>query len=474
MVKHDASFRTARHSPVARAAALLLATTCLLVPAAQAASAAGKGTDPGASVSFASSGQAVRTRTLANGLQVIVWPDHSIPSVVLYNWVHVGSRNEGNGTTGLAHFFEHMMFNGTSRHVQGEFDRLVEGNGGSNNAFTSQDVTVYQDWFPRSALEQVLDLESDRLANLAFDPAVVEKERGVVYSERRLRVEDSNPAFLEEQVQAAAFLAHPYRIPTIGWPSDIKAWTLADLEGFYRMAYAPNNCTLLLVGDVEPEQAFRLVERYYGPIARGPEVPAVRTVEPEQQGERRLVLERPGQNPLVTIAWHAIKADDARAPALNLLQTILTGGDASRLHRSLVEEQQLAVEVGSGWSEGFDPNLYIVSATLPEGGSPEAFERGLQAELDRILKDGVTPLELTRAKNQEAMHFWHGLATLDGKARMLGEFAVFHGDYRKLFTAPEAYEQVTREQLLAVARDVFQPAHRTVGVLQPRSAAAGQ
>jgi zinc protease len=144
------------------------------------------------------------------------------------------------------------------------------------------------------------------------------------------------------------------------------------------------------------------------------------------------------------------------------------------LHRSLVEEQKLAVEVGSGWSEGFDPNLYIVSATLPEGGSPEAFERGLQGELERVLKDGVSPLELARAKNQQAMQFWRGLATLDGKARMLGEFAVLHGDYRKLFTAPDAYERVTREQLLAVAREVFQPAHRTVGVLQPRAAAAGQ
>jgi zinc protease len=474
MVNPDADARSVRSASALHVAALLLAAACLLAPAAHAAAAVGKNAVAGSPVTFATSGQAVRTRTLANGLQVIVWPDHSIPSVVLYNWVHVGSRNEVNGATGLAHFFEHMMFNGTSRHAQGEFSRMIEGNGGSDNAFTSQDVTVYQDWFPRSALELVLELESDRLANLAFDPAVVEKEREVVYSERRLRVEDSNPAFLDEQVQATALIAHPYRIPTIGWPSDIKTWTLADLEGFYRMAYAPNNCTLVLVGDIEPEQAFRLVERFYGPIARGPEVPAVRTVEPEQQGERRLTLERPGQNPLVTMAWHAIKADDARAPALNLLQTILTGGDASRLHRSLVEEQQLAVDVGSGWSEGFDPNLYIVSATLPEGGSPEAFERGLQAELDRILKDGVSPLELTRAKNQQAMGFWRGLATLDGKAHMLGEFAVFHGDYRKLFTAPEAYEQVTREQLLAVARDVFQPAHRTVGVLQPRPAAAGQ
>ena len=139
-------------------------------------------------MSFAAAAGVIQTHTLANGLQVIVWPDHNIPSVVLFNWVKVGSRNEGTGTTGLAHFFEHMMFNGTSRRSQGEFDRLMESSGGSNNAFTSQDVTVYQDWFPRSTLELVFDLESDRLANLAFVPKVVESEREVVYSERRLRV----------------------------------------------------------------------------------------------------------------------------------------------------------------------------------------------------------------------------------------------------------------------------------------------
>src|ERR1700684_681886 len=179
--------------------------------------------------SFADAAATVRSTTLANGLKLIVWPDHNIPNVVLNNWVQVGSRNEGSGTTGLAHFFEHMMFNGSSRHPRGEFDRLMEAEGGSNNAFTSQDVTVYQDWFPRSALELVFELESDRIANLAFDPEVVENERKVVYSERRLRVDDSNAALLDEQVQATAFRTHPYRIPTIGWPLDIESWTMADL-----------------------------------------------------------------------------------------------------------------------------------------------------------------------------------------------------------------------------------------------------
>lgn len=425
----------------------------------------------GPPVNFAAAGEVVRTRTLSNGMQIIIWPDHKIPSVVLYNWVHVGSRNEGSGTTGLAHFFEHMMFNGTARRAPGEFDRLLEASGGSNNAFTSQDVTVYQDWFPRSSLELVLDLESDRLANLAFVPKVVESEREVVYSERRLRVEDSNPAMLEEQVQAAAFVAHPYRIPTIGWPADIKSWTLADLQNFYHTWYAPNNCTLVLVGDLDPEQAFALVEKYYGAIPRGQGTPAVRTTEPEQSGERRLTVEHAGKNPLVLLAYHAVAADDARAPALNLLQTILTGGDAARLHRTLVEDQKLAVEISSGWSEGFDPNLYLISATLPEAGSTAEFESALNAELARLIKDGVTAAELTRAKNQQAALFWRGVATLDGKARLVGEFAVLHGDHRKLFTAPAAYEAVTAEQVLSVAREVFRSRQRTVGVLQPHAAA---
>ena len=171
------------------------------------------------------------------------------------------------------------------------------------------------------------------------------------------------------------------------------------------------------------------------------------------------------------LAYHAVAADDARAPALNLLQTILTGGDAARLHRALVEEAKLAVEISSGWSEGYDPNLYLISATLPEGGSVPEFSAALDRELARIVKDGVTSAELTRAKNQQAAQFWRGVATLDGKARLLGEFAVLHGDHRKLFTAPAAYEAVTAAQVLAVARDVFKPAQRTIGVLQPRAAA---
>jgi zinc protease len=421
---------------------------------------------------FASACADVSSLRLANGLNVLVWPDHNIPNIALYNIVRVGSRNEGAGTSGLAHFFEHMMFNGTTRRAAGEFDRLMEAQGVSNNAYTSQDVTVYQDWLPRAALEMVFELESDRIANLAFDPEVVENERKVVYSERRLRVEDSNVALLEEQVQASAFIAHPYRIPTIGWPADIQSWTMADLQRFYRTYYAPNNCTLLLVGDVEADAALALAQKYFEPIAGREPAPPVLTVEPVQRGERRLVLERPGQNPLLQYAYHAIAAADTREPALNILQTILLGGDASRLHRALVEERALAVAIGGGWPEGFDPNIFSIQATLPEGGDLDALQSALDTELARLLRDGVTELELRRAKNLVAAEFWRGVSTIDGKARLLGEYAVMHGDYRLAFAAPELYERVSRAQVEQVAREVFNSERRTVGVLRPLSEVA--
>ncbi len=420
--------------------------------------------------SFAEAATEGRALTLANGLQIVVWPDHNIPNVALQNWVHVGSRNEGMGTTGLAHFFEHMMFNGTSKHPQGAFDQLMEAQGGSNNAYTSQDVTVYQDWFPRSALELVFALESDRIANLAFVPEIVENERQVVFSERRLRVEDSNAALLEEQVQATAFLAHPYRIPTIGWPSDIQSWTMADLQRFFHTYYAPNNCTLIVVGDVEPDRAFALAQRYFGPLAGREPPPPVLTREPEQLGARRLVRSRPGQNSLVQCAYHAIPAADAREPALNILQTILVGGDASRLHRSLVEEQKLAVTIGGSWPEGFDANIFSIHATLPEGGSATQFEHALDIELQRIVTRGVTPQELRRAQNMVVADFWRGVSTIDGKARLIGEYTVMHGDYRRLFAAPDLYERVSTEDLAQIACQVFDPARRTVGVLRPLGA----
>jgi zinc protease len=414
--------------------------------------------------------EGVRAATLANGLRVIVWPARNIPNIALYNWVRAGSRNETPGATGLAHFFEHMMFNGTTRHPPGEFDRLMEAEGGANNAFTSDDVTVYQDWFPASALELVLDLESDRVAHLAFTPEVIESERGVVTSERRLRVEDNSHGLLAEQVQAAAFLAHPYRFPTIGWPEDIRSWRLEDLQAFYRTYYAPNNLTLALAGDVDPERAIALARRYFEPIPAQAPPPPVRAVEPQQLCERRVLIRRQAQTPLLHCAYKAPRAADPRAPAVSLLLAALVEGDASRLHRALVEDRQVAIEVGGHWQEGFDPGLLWLSLTLPEGSDPEQALEALDAELAAVAADGITEAELERARNLATVGLWKKLAGIDGKAQLLGEYEVFHGDWSRLFDEPARIAEVSTEALRVLAGEILDERRRTLGILEPRAA----
>ncbi|HEU4604369.1 MAG TPA: pitrilysin family protein [Steroidobacteraceae bacterium] len=408
--------------------------------------------------------QDVREMTLKNGMQIIVWPDHDIPNVALYNWVKVGSRNEVPGITGLAHFFEHMMFNGTSTRPPGDFDRTLEANGASNNAFTTSDVTVYQDWFPRAALETIFDVEADRLKNLAFDPKIIESERGVVYSERRMRVEDSHVNRLEEQVQATAFLAHPYGIPTIGWPSDIESWTIEDLKAFFAKYYAPNNCTMVLVGDIEPEEAFALARKYLEPIPRNTPPDPVHTREPEQQGERRVTLQVDAQTPVIEIAYHSISGADSRQATLELLTRILTDGDASRLHRSLVEEQKLAISVDSNVDDGFDPGLTWFYLSLPAGGDLQKTEAQFDAQIEALVRDGVTADELNRARSQALADFWRALTTIDGKAHALGQFAVLRGGYQHLFDAPKQYESVTAQDIQKLAAELLTKTNRTVGL----------
>lgn len=409
----------------------------------------------------------ISTKTLANGLKVVVWSDHDIPNVALYNWYKVGSRNEYAGITGISHYFEHMMFNGTSTRKPGEFDRIMEANGGANNAFTSSDVTVYQDWFPRSALELIFDLEGDRMANLDFDPKVVESERGVVYSERRSSVDNSNFGSLIEQIDATAFTAHPYQIPTIGWPSDIEGWKIDDLKRFYKTYYAPNNAVMFVIGDVEPNEVFALAEKYIGKTPAQPTPTPVTTKEPEQQGERRVNLVREGEAPLLAFAHHSVSAADADAPATELLMAILASGNSSRLHQQLVEQQQIVVNVQQSLQQGFDPGLAYLYATLPPGGDLVAVEKALDAELAKIANEGVSEAELNKARTQKLASFWRGMATISGKARALGNYEVFQGDYRKLFQAPANYEKVTVADIKRIAAKLFRRDNRTVGTFVP-------
>jgi len=453
----------------ARFLTALLAACMAPLCGAPLAAAAIKTAQPSAATRVAGAEQ-IQSVQLANGMRIVVWPDHDIPNVALYNWVRVGSRNEAPGITGLAHFFEHMMFNGTSTHAQGEFDRALEANGARNNASTSSDVTIYQDWLPIGALELVFQLEADRLRNLAFDPKVIESERGVVYSERRLSVDDSHAGRLQEQVQAAAFVAHPYAIPTIGWPSDIESWQVDDLKKFFATYYAPNNCTMIIVGDVDPAGVIALARKHFASLAAHEPPPVIRTREPKQQGERRVLVEGAAQTPLLQFAYHSIAAADTRLPALELLMRILTDGDASRLHRALVEEQKIAISVDGHYDVGFDPGLTWFFLSLPADGDRARAEASFDTEIARIRSDGVTAEELARARNQALGDFWRGLATIDGKAAALGSYAVMKGGYQKLFEAPHAYEAVGAEDVKKLAAELFLTSNRTVGVL---TAAAG-
>ena len=408
----------------------------------------------------------IRSLTLANGLKIIVWPDHDIPNVVMYNYVRAGGRNEYPGITGLSHFFEHMMFLGTENLEPGEFDRIMEAAGGRNNAYTSKDVTVYEDWFPRSALKTIFEIEADRLENLETYAEAVEVERQVVFSERRSRVDNNNFWRLYEQMRATAFIAHPYQFPVIGWPSDIESWTDEDLKNYYRTYYAPNNRTIIFTGDVTAADIFALAGEHFAPTPPQEPPPAIRTVEPVQQGTRRIIVEADAQTPLLHIAFHAGSATDPDTQALNLLLNILVGGESSRLHRMLVEDESIAISIGGFQDEGFDPGLAYFYLTLPPGGDPARVEQRVFEELQRIAADGVTEAELAKARNIVLADFWRGLATINGKASALGRYEVFLGDFEKLFGLPDDIAAVTANDLRDVAAKIFRVNNMTVGVLQ--------
>ena len=408
----------------------------------------------------------IRSLTLDNGLRIIVWPDHDIPNVAMYNFVRAGGRNEYPGITGLSHFFEHMMFLGTENLAPGEFESTMEAAGGANNAYTSADVTVYMDWFPRSALETIFEIEADRFQNLVTVTDSFQSEREVVYSERRSRIDDNNFWKLAEQVQATAFVAHPYQFTVIGWPSDIEAWTEEDLARYYQTYYAPNNRTIVITGDVTTGEIFALAEKHFAPIPAQDPPPAIRTVEPEQLGERRIVVEASAQTPLLHMAFHAGSASSAETLPMRLLLNILAGGESARLHRSLVEDEDLVLSVDTYQDEGFDPGLVFFFLTLPPGGDPDVVEARMLEELRRVAEDGVSEAELAKARNIILADFWRGLSTINGKAAAIGQYEVFHGNYESLFNLPDALAAVTADDLRNAAAEVFRRKNMTVGVLQ--------
>lgn len=407
----------------------------------------------------------VQAFTLKNGLKFMVVEDHSIPNANMYIFFKVGSRNEYPGITGLSHFFEHMMFNGARKYGPRMFDRVMEAAGGANNAYTNENITVYTDFFPSSALEVIFDLEADRIGHLALDDNMVESERGVILAERITGMENSNFRFLEEQVKGVAFLAHPYRWSVVGYESDIKNWKKEDLQRYFDTYYAPNNALVVMVGDLEFEKVKTLAKKYFESIpARKPPRP-VHTVEPEQLGEKRLTVHRAVSTPNILIAYHVPETASPEFYAVDLLDAILAEGRSSRLYSKLVDERQLAVRLFTDYSQAFDPTLLSIYAVCSQGTDVHILEQAIYDEIGEIVQNGVAEKELQKVKNRKVAEFYRRIATIKGRANAIGRYELFFGSYQKLFTAPQDYQRVSAADIQQAAAKYLKKSNRTVGIL---------
>jgi zinc protease len=413
----------------------------------------------------------IKVHTLDNGLKVLLLEDHTIPNIAYYTYFRVGARNERPGLTGSSHFIEHMMFNGTPRIGPGEFDRRMEFAGGSNNAFTGTDMTGYTDWFPAAALEAMIVMEADRIQSAAFDPKVFESERGVIASERRMGVENSNDGILSENVRATAFMAHPYQWGVIGWMSDILGWKRDEVMAYYRTFYAPNNAVLIVVGDFESAQALELIKKYYASVPAGPPPPALVTVEPPQMGPKLVLIKKEAQAPSFLAVWHGPNIASPDFYPTAVLEQALLGGQSSRLYRRLVREEQLAIGVGGGLGETLDPGLFTINVQPRPAADLDRIEAVIEEELAKVKKDGIADKEIQKALNIVRNDFFAGLQSIKGKAGSLGQAEIYYGGYEKLFTFMDGYAAVTNDQVKAAAAKIFDENNKTVGKLVPQGGA---
>ena len=407
--------------------------------------------------------------TLDNGLRVLLLEDHRSPIVSFQVWYRVGSRDEQRGATGIAHFLEHLMFKGTPTRGAKQFARLVEENGGQDNAFTSQDVTSYYVDIAADKIDLVIDLEADRMHNLLLDPKEIASEREVVIEERRTRTEDDPGGFLGEEVGSIAFKAHPYGFPIIGWMEDIKRITPAEIRAFYKTYYVPNNAIVVAVGDFKGPAVMEKIQKTFGKIPKGKTPPPVLAVEPPQNGERRVVVTKEAELPIVYMAWHVPNYKSNDAPALEVLSTILSGGRASRLYRDLVYQRQLALEAGGDYSYfALDPSLFWFWATPMPGQKPVTVEAEHTKQMERLKTEPVTDEELARAKNQIESAFVFQEDSVHRRASLLARFELI-GGYMLKDPFMTKIRAVTLADLTRVANAWFAGDRKSVGVLLPKA-----
>jgi zinc protease len=414
-------------------------------------------------------GVTARRYRLANGLGLISAIDRRAPIVALQTWYRVGSRHERPGATGMAHLFEHLMFGQTESLPPGEFDRLVERTGGESNAATWVDWTYYRLSLPARDLPLGIRLESERMQHLVLEHTPVESERDVVTNERRERVEDDVDGWLDEQLMAHAFTHHPYRWPTIGWMEDIRALALPEIRAFYRTWYAPNNATLVCVGDFDEDRLLDLVESHYGaiPPAVLPDVPQMN--EPAQTRERVVRAPKPIATDRLLVGYKAPGQDEPDWAVLEIVATLLAGCPSARLYRRLVIERESASSVDAQLTPFRDPSLLRLSVTAARGHRADEILAEIDAELAVMAEQPPAKAEVEKAKAIAETDFWSSLVDVDGKAEALGHYETALADFRKLSTIAERLAAVTADDVARVVRSYLRTSRRTVVIAEPEA-----
>jgi len=411
--------------------------------------------------------------TLANGLRVIVKEDHRAPTVVHMVWYRAGSIDEKDGTSGVAHDLEHLMFKGTKSLAAGEFNKRVAEAGGRDNAFTSYDYTAYFQIVPKAALPQMMRLEADRMKNLAFTEKEFASELKVVMEERRWRTEDNPQSLVHENLRAVAFTAHPYRRPVIGWMDDLEHLSWQDARDWYTTWYAPNNAYVVVVGDVDHREVFRLAQKHYGDYKSHALPQRKPQHEPEQVGIRRLAVKAPAKLPYLAMLWKVPKLSDPRQDrdpyALEVLAAVLDGHGAARLAKNLVRDTRIAQSAGAGYDGTLRGEASFVMDGQPaEGKSVAELEAALRGEIKRIQDDGITPEELQRVKTQLVAAQTYKRDSLMAQAMEIGSTEGAGLSWRDIDLLVEKIRGVSAAEVQAVAKKYFVDEHLTVGVLDPQ------
>ena len=410
---------------------------------------------------------------LDNGLQLVVIENHRAPIVTHMVWYRVGAIDEYEGKSGLAHFLEHLMFKGTSKMEPGEFSKTIAKNGGQDNAFTSSDYTAYYQNVAADRLELVMSMEADRMVNLDIAEDEVAAERDVVIEERRSRVDNSPSAAFREKLSAARYDVHPYRVPIIGWPEDLKTLNREDAMGFYKSFYGPNNAIVVVVGDVVPEEVLALAQKHYGVLEAREIADRFHPPEPAHTEARRLVHRDPRvRQPSWNRSYRAPSVgtgNKVHIPALEVLSEIVGGGSISRLYRQIVVEDKLAIDVGSYYSDGrLGPGTFALYA-VPVSTDTAALEAGIEDVLADILENGVTAEELERAKRSLTASVIYAQDSGRGLANIFGASLVNGQTIEDLEAWPDHIAAVSYDDILAAAKHVLVAEQSITGILLPPS-----